>query len=116
MSCSPPEFLLDENVRSEVKEFLEARGYRARYVPKGSTNGEVASVAREGRLVLLTHDSDFSNSVLYPPREFFGIVVIRIHPPTLDKLLPALEQLLLKVKEFKGRLFILEERGFKVLG
>jgi predicted nuclease of predicted toxin-antitoxin system len=99
MSCPPPEFLLDENVRSEVKEFLEARGYRARYVPKGSTNGEVASMAREGR-VLLTHDLDFSNPLLYPPREFFGIVVIRIHPPTLDKLLPALEQLL-KVREFK---------------
>jgi hypothetical protein len=33
----------------------------------------------------------------------------------LDKLLPALEQLL-KVREFKGKLFILEEKGFKILG
>ena len=111
-----PKFLLDENIRIGVKKFLENKRFIVEYVPKGSTDSEVLSLAKEKKSVLVTHDTDFANSFLYPPNEFSGIVVIRIYPPTLDKILPSLERFLSEVKEFKGRLFLLEVEGFKVVG
>ena len=116
MSNSPnPRFLLDENIRTEVEKFLKSKGFPAEYLPKGTMNREVALLAKEKKSVLLTRDSDFSNTVLFPPKEFFGIVVFRIHPPTAKKLVEALSSLLREVKEFKGKLFIVGEEGFEVI-
>jgi len=111
-----PKFLLDENVRVEVKEFLENKGFTVKYVPKGSKNREVASVAKETKSVLITHDTDFANPFLYPPKEFSGIVILRIPPSSLDKILSSLEKLLSKIEDFSGKLISLEEEGSKVVG
>jgi predicted nuclease of predicted toxin-antitoxin system len=102
-------FLLDENVREEVKEFLESKGFSAEYAPKGVVNTEIASLARERELVLITRDKDFLNTGLFPPKRFFGIVVFRIHPPTAERLIKGLSKLLEEVKEFKGKTFEVEE-------
>ena len=104
-------FLLDENIPKSVKKFLEGKGLSVDYVPKGAKDREVASLARENRAVLLTRDSDFANLVLYPPEDYFGIVVFRIHPPTPDKIVKALSALLDKVKDFQGKLYIVGEKG-----
>lgn len=106
-------FLLDENIRIEVKEFLESKGFSVKYASKGTSNGKLALLSKEKKLVLLTRDTDFINTALFPPRKFFGIVVFRIHPPTAKKLINALSLLLTEVKEFRGKLFIVEEEGFK---
>jgi hypothetical protein len=42
-----PKFLLDENIRIEIKEFLESEGFEVKYVPKGIDNSKVASLAKE---------------------------------------------------------------------
>ncbi|AEA46593.1 DUF5615 family PIN-like protein [Archaeoglobus veneficus] len=107
-------FLLDENIPKSVKNFLEHRGFSAEYVPKGIKDREVVSLAKEKRAILLTRDSDFANSVLYPPHEFFGIVVFCIHPPKPDKIVKALSLLLEEVKDIGGKLFVVEEEGFVV--
>ncbi len=108
-------FLLDENIRIEVKEFLESKGYSAEYAPKGTKNSHLASLAKERKLVLLTRDTDFLNSALFPPQEFFGIIVFVIHPPTVEKLIGALSSLLPEIKKFKGKLFVVGERGFEIV-
>ena len=109
-----PKFLLDENIRVEIKEFLESMGLSAEYAAKGTKNGKLASLAREKSLVLLSRDSDFLNKAMFPPKEFCGIVVFLIHPPTVEKLTSALSSLLADVKEFKGKLFIVDEEGFEI--
>lgn len=108
-------FLLDENVRIEVKEFLKKKGFSVEYVPKSSTNHEVASLAREKKLVFITHDTDFTNPFLYSPKEFSGIIVLGISPSLLREILTSLERLLSEVKEFSGKLIVLEEEGFKIV-
>ena len=65
--------------------------------------------------MLLSMDSDFLNASLFPPKEFSGIVVFIIHPPTAEKLVKALSLLLADVKEFKGRLFVVQEEGFEAV-
>ncbi len=109
-----PKFLLDENVRIEVGKFLESKGFPAKYASKGVSNGKLEALAREERLVLLSRDSDFLNTSLFPPKESFGIVVFLIHPPTAEKLVRALSLLLEEVKEFRGKLFVVEEDGFEM--
>ena len=106
-------FLLDENIRIEIKEFLASKGLSAEYAAKGTKNGKLASLAREKSLVLLSRDSDFLNRAMFPPKEFCGIAVFLIHPPTVEKLTSALSSLLADVSEFKGKIFIVDEEGFE---
>jgi len=110
-----PRFLLDENVRTEVKGFLESKGFPARYAPKGISNGKLSLLAKEEKAVLLSRDSDFLNTSLFPPKEFSGIVVFVIHPPTAEKLVKALSSFLAEANEFKGKLFVVQEKGFEVV-
>ena len=109
------EFLLDENVRVEVIDFLKEKGFSAEYVPTGLTNHEVASLAKAKQSVFVTHDTDFANPFLYPPKEFFGIVVLRISPYALERILSSLEKLLREVKKFSGKLVILETEGLRLI-
>ena len=108
-------FLLDENIPKLVKRFLESEGYSVEYVPKGIKNSKLASLSLEKESVLVTRDNDFLDTILFPPKEFFGIIVFRIHPPRKEKLLKSLSLLLREVKEFKGKTFIVEEDEFEVV-
>ncbi len=84
------------------------------YVPKGIEDNVVMSLAKKKKAVLLTRDSDFSNHILYPPSNYFGIVIFQIHPPKPDKIVKALSLLLEIVKDFENKLFVVEEEGFIV--
>ena len=71
------------------------------------------SIALEKGLILLSRDRDFLDSVLFPPAQFSGIIVLTSHPPRAEKLVKAMDLLLSKVTEFKGKLFIADEEGFE---
>lgn len=100
----PDRFLLDENIPRSVKHLLESKGFSAEYEEKGAKNSELLFMARRTGSVLVSRDKDFLETSLFPPKEYLGIIVFRIHPPTAEKL----------VKEFKGKLFVVEEEGFEV--
>ena len=114
----PPKikFLIDENIGSNVESFLIKAGYDAKRVVSGSKNGEVVHIALIEKRVLITHDIHFSNILMYPPNKYCGIIRVRIHPPSANKVIPALQGLLEKVAAdgFNRKLFILEENGFRV--
>jgi predicted nuclease of predicted toxin-antitoxin system len=111
----PLKFLLDENIPKSVRRLLESKGLSVEYTTKGIVNGKLASVAKEKEAVLVSRDSDFINNSLFPPEEFFGIIVFVIHPPKAEKLVRALTLILSEASEFKGRLFIAEEERFEVV-
>lgn len=109
-------FLLDENVLLSVKKFLESKGYHAVYVPKGAKDSEVAKIAKNTNSILLTRDSDFANTLMYPPHEFPGIILLKTHPPVPKDMIESLEFVLENLKEeFKGKLIIATKEGFKVI-
>lgn len=112
---SNSKFLLDENMPKDAKKFLGSRGFSAEYGPKGVSNGRVALLSKEMESVLLSRDSDFLDINMFPPGDFFGIVVFNIHPPEPEKLVKALSMLLEDVKEFRGKLFLVDESGFTVI-
>jgi predicted nuclease of predicted toxin-antitoxin system len=108
-------FLLDENVPKKVKEFLESMGYVAEYSTRGLKNSELASIAISGKYVLVTRDSDFTNTILYPPGQFHGIIVLRVHPPRAEKLIEGIAKVLAMIKDLDGKLIIIRDEGVEII-
>jgi predicted nuclease of predicted toxin-antitoxin system len=50
-------------------------------------NRELASLALSKGYILLTRDYDFANTILFPPKQFYGIIILQIHSPKADKLI-----------------------------
>src|SRR3989344_6830147 len=111
---SDSKFLLDENIPKSVRKLLRSEGFKAEYTPKGISNGRLASLAIKEESVIVSRDSDFLNTSLFPPKEYPGIIVFVIHPPKAEKLTSSLSSLLSEVSEFRGKLFTVEEDGFEV--
>ena len=96
-------FLLDENIPKSVMNFLKSKKISVEYVPRGAKNSKVAEIAKEKK------------TLLYPPEEFYGIVVFKIHPPKPELLIKALSNFIGEINDFKGKLFIIGKEGFKVI-
>jgi len=107
-------FLIDENVRIEVVEFLQSAGCDVTRSASGLDDEKVAALAKKERRILLTHDMHFADILLFPPKDFFGIVRIKIHPPSANVIIPALKHLLSKVKDFEKKLIVLEKDAFRI--
>lgn len=110
-----PRFQLDENVPKQLKRFLESKGYSAEYASGSIKNGILAALALERECVLVSRDRHFTNPVLFPPKQFHGIIILVSHPPEYEKLIRSMDVVLSKVKDFRGRLFLADERSFEIV-
>jgi predicted nuclease of predicted toxin-antitoxin system len=113
-------FLADENIPLAAVTFLRGRGFDVREVGGsgmgGSSDDLVMALARQEERVLLTFDKHFANILAYPPMSHHGIIRIRIHPPLIDDIIDAFDQLLRKLdlNTIKGSLIVLEREGFRL--
>lgn len=110
-------FLVDENIRLEVAEFLIKEGHDVKRAVHGIRNGEVIRTALNDNRILVTSDLHFSNILMYPPQKYCGIIRFKIHPPSAAKEIEALKKLLLRFSspsEFDKKLVVLEENDFRV--
>jgi predicted nuclease of predicted toxin-antitoxin system len=108
-------FLLDENIPSSMFKFLKERKYDAFYVPKGAKDRDVAELAKRENAVLVTRDYDFANILLYPPQEFHGIIILKVHPPVAEKLISSMKSVLKATEDFRGKVFVVLEDRIRVL-
>jgi len=106
--------LLDEDVHIKVSDWLAGTGHDVIRVPSGLKNGRVIELANRESRTLITRDKDFSNRIMYPPSRHSGIIVLRIHPPQLDKLISALTRLFNEWPDISlsGKLVVLEESEY----
>ncbi len=76
-------FKVDENLPVEVADLLCQAGYDAVTVfeqhLEGSRDSDIASVCQEERRVLVTLDTNFAYIRAYPPAQFPGLIVLRLH-------------------------------------
>jgi predicted nuclease of predicted toxin-antitoxin system len=113
-------FLADENIPFPVVEFLRERGFDVQEATEGGIHGvsddTIMQSARQSGRVLLTFDKHFANILVYPPDSHFGVIRIRIHPPLIDDVIKAFDQLLQKLdtETITGTLIVLEREGFRV--
>jgi predicted nuclease of predicted toxin-antitoxin system len=115
-SLSNLRFLIDENVRKEVADFLRLCGHDVLILGSGIKDEETARIAKETKRIILTHDQHFADILMYPPEEYPGIIRIKIHPPSAPAIINALKDFLSKIgpDRLGKKLIILEEDGFRV--
>src|SRR4051794_4644363 len=106
---------LDENLGRACARALEAAGHDVATVVRqrlaGAPDRLVIDVCRDEGRILVTLDQDFGNPLRFVPREYAGIVVLRLpRRPTPDDLLDAVQTLVagLEVQDIMGKLWFVE--------
>ena len=110
-------FLADENVKKRLTQWLRTLGHDVLIADKGVKNSHLFSLANKEKRILLTNDTDFLNTALYPPQQTSGRIVLRIFPATFDNQKSSLESLLstlIHEEEFTGHLVELWEKDFEI--
>lgn len=106
---------LDENLGMLGSEFLEAAGFDVVTVAQqhltSAEDGVLADVCATENRCLVTLDKDFSDPVRYPPKQYAGIVVIRLSGRFQLSLLEQALGLIVeaaKTRDVRGGLWIAE--------
>ena len=108
-------FLLDENVKKELLDFLKLQGFDAEFKPKGLTNGILAEFSNSEQRVLVTNDKHFSDSSKFPREKIFSVILFKIPQDKPESFLNALSMLLKEKSEpedFEGYLILLDENKY----
>ncbi len=115
-------FKIDENLPVEVAELLQQAGYDASTILDQHLGGEVDSeigtiCQREGRIIM-TLDLDFADIRTYPPKDFAGLIVLRLKRQDKLHVLGIVERLLdtLKSESPEKKLWIVGERRIRIRG
>lgn len=113
-------FKLDENLPTELADFLNLAGNDAETVIDeglvGESNEKIAKVCIDEKRALVTLDMDFSNVRAYPPENFSGLIVLRLRRQDKRHLLAKFEQLLdlFQTERLVGLLWIVEDDRIRV--
>ena len=113
---------VDENVHPAAAEHLIVRGHDVVTVwdedLRGADDGTIARVCREEGRALLTLDLGFANIRRYQPRDYSGLIVLRLHSQAKGSVLAAVERLepMLRGKGPHGRLWVVTETDVRIRG
>jgi predicted nuclease of predicted toxin-antitoxin system len=113
-------FKIDENLHEEVVELLRSNGHDAVTVyeqqMRGYSDAELANVCQSEGRVMLTQDLDFSNIIAFPPEDYPGIIVFRLHDPSRPSVLAAMRRLLplLASQSLSGCLWTVDDAGLRI--
>ncbi|OGF65057.1 MAG: hypothetical protein A2Y62_16660 [Candidatus Fischerbacteria bacterium RBG_13_37_8] len=112
--------LADENISPRTVSFLRSLGYKVFDLRENNltsiSDEEILKLAKKKNSVLITMDKHFANIIKYPPKDYAGIIRIRIHPPLLGEINKALQYLLnnISIENLRGSLIILEKIGYRI--
>jgi len=113
-------FKVDENLPVEIADLLRQAGYDAVTVfeqhLEGSTDFDIASACQEEGRALVTLDTDFADIRAYPPAQFPGLIVLRLHRQDKPHVLEVIERLipLLSSEPFEHLLWIVGETRVRI--
>jgi predicted nuclease of predicted toxin-antitoxin system len=113
-------FKVDENLHEEVAELLRQHGHDAVTVfaqkLQGHSDDDVAARCLDEGRALISLDLDFANILTYPPENYAGIIVLRLHDPSRPATLAALRRLfpLLTTEPLVGHLWIVDDVGMRI--
>lgn len=111
---------VDENLPIEVVALLNDAGHDAMSVIDQGLGGrpdpEVAEICRQEDRVIVTLDLDFADIRIYEPRDFAGIVVLRLTVLDKPRLLSSVKRLILLLvpEALTGKLWIVNESSVRI--
>lgn len=115
-------FKIDENLPVEAAELLRQAGHDAITVPEqhlgGCADSDVALVCQQERRILVTLDMDFADIRAYPPRQYPGLLVLRLKRQDKPQVLETLRRLVqvLPREPLERHLWIVEEERIRIRG
>ena len=115
-------FKVDENLPTEAAEALRAAGHDAPTVLDQGAGGmpdfDLAALVKREERALLTFDQGFGDIRSHPPREYSGLVVLRLKRQDKAHLLSVLPRLIeaLASQPLLGRVWIVEESRIRIRG
>ena len=115
-------FLVDENLPRSTGELLQNLGYEFADVRdvglRGASDSEVAAYAQKQKFCLITGDTGFADIRNYPPKEYYGIIVLHISRDSTAKNILDLLDSALKQESFlnnlSGKLAIVEPGRIRI--
>jgi len=113
-------FLADENIFPFLTSHLLKSGHDVKAIQEyglpEATDDTIVDLAIKEERTIITFDKHFGDILRYPPQNLFGIILIRIHPPLLEDILFAVDNLFKNYHAytFKGRLVVLSKQGYRI--
>ncbi len=113
-------FKIDENLPVEVAELLQREDYDTFTVLDqrlgGEADSDIATICQQENRIIVTLDLDFADIRAYPPRDFAGLIVLRLKQQDKPHVLKVVEQLLktLQSESPEKKLWIVGERRIRI--
>ena len=109
-------FLLDENAKKELFQFLKQQRFDVIFKPKGLSNGKLAELSKSEQRVFVTNDWDFTDKFLSNKEKIFSVIWLRIPQDKPEALLNSFSKLIKKIKpqDFEGKFITLYENRFEI--
>ncbi len=113
-------FLIDENIFPQITSYIQKSGHDVITAQESglikAPDNKIVSLAIKEKRTILTFDKHFGDILRYPPKNLFGIILIRIHPPILSDIFYAIDNLFknYQADSFKGRLVVLSRTGYRI--
>jgi len=113
-------FKIDENLPIEAAEMLRQAGHDVLTVfdqnMSGEADAQIALVCQSEGRVIVSLDLDFADIRTYPPRDFAGLIVLRLKQQDKIHVLWIFERLLkaLSSEPVEKRLWIVDENRIRI--
>jgi predicted nuclease of predicted toxin-antitoxin system len=116
------QFKIDENLPIELAELLINAGYDAQTANdqrlQGTKDSILMDVCKSENRILVTLDTDFSDIRAYPPKEFCGIIVLRVRIQAKHHIIKVFSSIiqLISREPLIQHLWIVEETKIRIRG
>ena len=114
------DFKIDENLPVEIAELLQQSGHDAITVTSqqlgGKPDSSIATVCQQEHRSLITIDTDFADIRIYPPKEFPGLIVMRLKQQDKKHVVEVIQRLIpmLFNEPLNQHLWIVEENRLRI--
>ena len=113
-------FLADANIAPRVIKALRQADFSVKSISEEGqgeiSDEEVIKLATKENRVILTHDKDFGNVLIYPVLKHKGVILIRLRDQKPQNVIKHLVLFLKTIppEKIKNNLIILTEKGIRI--